>query len=424
LKKEVLTNGLIVAAEKTAWRMNHVVTGAGAVGLLGYSIVEYFITPSLWGLFLAFRLGFTLLGVGLMAYSMLSKRGAQTVFYAFWLPVLLFAAIGAGRLPTETGLLLWNIHLCFLMLLIGSLAVSPPRYAWLLPAVAAVSYVACFLIRPGVPFGRMVMNGGFLYLASLLIMFPLMLVRYHLFSENALMHQRISVQNEELVELNAAKDRFFSIIAHDLKGPIGSSARVLNRLIKGNGGNENEELKAAGEAVNRSYSMLDNLLLWARSQRGEISLIPVEFNVNRLFGQVWDEFAAVAQDKRLVLDNRIDPGHSIRADKKTAIVIFRNLLSNAVRYSGAGGRVSVTTEKRDGRVVFEMRDSGPGMDTETADRLFKIDQRQNGSAPDGLKGTGLGLILCKDLAEKNGGAVGVVSVPGQGSSFFLELPSA
>lgn len=396
---------------------------AGAIGILAYTVVEYFILPSLWAEFLVFRIGIVLWAAGLITVSIIVKKWSQVCFFAFWVPAFFLASLAAGRLSSEFVLMIWNIHMCTLALFIANVAVVAPRVAWVLPAVSLSSYFIIFLFRPNLPFDRMLINGGVLYLIGLALLFPLMLVRYRLWAKNDLMQRWICAQNEELKELNASKDKFFSILAHDLKGPIGSSARVINRMLEEDTHRNDEDLVLVGETVSRAYALLENLLLWARSQRGDVTIIPVELNAGRLFEQVWGEFSDAAEKKGLSLENRIDPKHYVVADKKTLLLIVRNLVSNAVRYSKAGGTIGVATQRRDNRVVLEVRDSGEGMDADMVGQLFQIDRKRINTIQEDVRGTGLGLILSKELAEKNGGAIGVVSVPGEGSSFFLELPS-
>jgi signal transduction histidine kinase len=409
---------------KMEQRMNHVTMGGGIVGLVGYSIIEYFITPGLWGEFLIYRSLLALLGAALMTYSMVWKRGIQATFYAFWIPMLLFGAYGASRMSAVPLLLAWNIHICFYVLFIASTAVSPLRLTWLLSASSFASYVAAFLVRPGLPFIAMLINGGLLYLCSLFVFPFLMLVRYRLFLQNAAMRSRIAAQNDELRLSNASKDRFFSLLAHDLKGPIGSSMRVLERLRGGDVTNAPEELAAVSEAVSRAYALLENLLWWARSQRGELTVLPVELSVEQLVARAWREVEPGASRKQIGLDTEIDRGDFVVADKKLAHTILLNLLSNAVKFSAPGGRVTVSTLKRDGRLVIEVRDTGAGMDQEKIAKLFRIDEKQSEANADGERGSGLGLIVSREFAEKNGGSLRVTSALGQGSSFYLELPSA
>jgi signal transduction histidine kinase len=398
--------------------------GIGIAGIIAYSFLEYFTTPGLWAEFLVFRICLSVWGAGLILFVMIFKKGSQAAFYAFWAPMFIFAGYGMSRFSTIPGLLAWNSHICFYVLFLAIIAVSPPRLTWIVSVAGLASFFGFMAFRPSIAFPMVMANGGFLYIASFVGFPVIILVRYRLVVQNLVMQRQIALQNEELRRANASKDRFFSILAHDLKGPIGSSMRVLERLRNGGGENAAEELTAVSEAVNRSYALLENLLWWARSQRGELSVLPVELSVEQLVSRTWREISPAAQHKQIVLETAIDGDHCIVADKKLAYTIMLNLLSNAMRYTAPGGRVTVSSQKRDARLVIEVRDTGTGMDEEKLGKLFKIDEKQSEASDDGERGSGLGLIVSREFAEKNGGSLSATSVPGQGSSFFLEMPSA
>ncbi|MBN2351520.1 MAG: HAMP domain-containing histidine kinase [Spirochaetales bacterium] len=404
--------------------MNHVAMAAGIFGLAAYSVIEYFILPGHWGEFFIFRAILIILGLGLMGFSMFRKKGSQVVFYVFWIPMYFFGAYAASRIGKVPDLLAWNVHLCIYVLFIASIAVSPLHLTWILTVTAAAAYVLAFLVRPAIPFHVMVVNGGIHYLTSLFLFPLIMFVRYRLYEQNVTLRARIEDQNDELRRANESKDRFFSLLAHDLKGPIGSSKRVLDRIIDGDLSDAGEHLRAVGDAVNRSYSILENLLWWSRSQRGELSVLPVEISVENLVEKAWREVATGAERKRVVLETAIDRSDFVVADKKLAHTIVLNLLSNAVKYSNPGGRVTVSAEKSNNRLVIEVRDTGAGMDGDKITKLFRIDEKQSEATDTGERGSGLGLIVSKVFAEKNGGTLNVKSEPGKGSSFYLELPSA
>ena len=118
---------------------------AGAIGILAYTVVEYFILPSLWAEFLVFRIGIVLWAAGLITVSMIVKKWSQVCFFAFWVPAFFLASLAAGRLSSEFVLMIWNIHMCTLALFIANVAVVAPRFAWVLPAVSLSSYLIIFL---------------------------------------------------------------------------------------------------------------------------------------------------------------------------------------------------------------------------------------------------------------------------------------
>ncbi len=424
MDKRTLTPSERAELSKVEQRMNHVAIGAGIFGLVAYTVIEYFVLPEHWGEFLIFRIVLTVLGLGLMSFSILRKKGSQVVFYVFWVGMYFFGAYAASRIAAVPDLLAWNVHLCIYLIFIASIAVSPPHLTWILPVTAAAAYIVVFLIQPRILFHVMAVNGGVLYVSSLFLFPVIMFVRYRLYVQNVTLRTRIKDQNDELRGVNQSKDRFFSLLAHDLKGPIGSSKRVLDRIRNGDPAEAGEELQAVSDAINRSYAILENLLWWARSQRGELTVLPVEASVAQLVERAWRDVAPDAERKRVGIETAIARSDFVVVDKKLAHIIVLNLLSNAVKHSQPGGRVTVSVEKRDGRLVIKVRDTGEGMTDEKLDKLFRIDEKQSEATADGTKGSGLGLIVSREFAEKNGGTLSVTSVPGKGSSFFLELPSA
>jgi signal transduction histidine kinase/ligand-binding sensor domain-containing protein len=233
--------------------------------------------------------------------------------------------------------------------------------------------------------------------------------------------------NAELNELNASKDKFFSIIAHDLKNPfstiIGFSEMMKESIRLNDSATFYEYTVMINTSAVQTLKLLENLLEWANSQRGKLSFNPVPVNLNEL---VKDEFLMVDEmrmNKNIELKSFIDDTLTIIADKNMVRTILRNLITNGVKFTNRKGMVTVNAYASDSFTEIAITDNGVGMSKETIAKLFRIDANISTSGTDNEKGTGLGLFLCKEFIEKHGGKIWVESEEGKGSTFRFLLPS-
>ncbi len=238
-------------------------------------------------------------------------------------------------------------------------------------------------------------------------------------------NQTIENQNEELTKLNNTKDRFFGIIAHDLKSPLIALQGLGKRIDFLLRNNERDQLLALGNQVDgtstKLNNLLDNLLHWASIQSGNIPYQPQRLNVLDVAEDVMDLFENNAASKGVDLQMDISPDLHIHADERAVNTILRNLISNAVKFTPSGGLVSMTTSQQNGDAHISLKDSGEGIPPDRLKTIFSNNKKSTrGTA--GEKGTGLGLILCKELIELNKGQFTVQSTPGKGSCFEFTLP--
>lgn len=230
-----------------------------------------------------------------------------------------------------------------------------------------------------------------------------------------------------LQDVNATKDKFFSIIAHDLKSPLNTIVGFLQLLNDHVEAFSIEELKHFAGSMNKSVKnllgLLDNLLQWSRSQTGTIEYNPTDVHLKALISENLSLLNGHAQSKGITLENYVPDHLYIKADMNMLQVVFRNLLSNAVKFTRTGGQVFVETEATPHTINIAVKDNGVGMSAEKLSKLFHIDSRQisNGTAQE--KGNGLGLLLCKEFVEKNKGKITVESYPGKGTAFIISLPT-
>lgn len=229
-----------------------------------------------------------------------------------------------------------------------------------------------------------------------------------------------------LREVNSTKDKFFSIIAHDLKSPLNTIVGFLQLLNDHVDAFTVDELKNFAGSMNKSVKnllgLLDNLLQWSRSQTGTIEYNPIDINIRELITDNIMLLAGHAQSKGVLLENNIEEQLSIKADINMLNVIFRNLLSNAVKFTRKGGTVNIAAEKKDSYVYITVKDTGVGISPEKLENLFNLGSSYTSSGTALEKGNGLGLLLCKEFVEKNNGNLQVQSQPGKGSVFTVCIP--
>ena len=249
-----------------------------------------------------------------------------------------------------------------------------------------------------------------------------------LFMSGSLAKNRF-LKNEALKSLklsNDTKDKFFSIIAHDLKGPfnslIGFSDLLLEEIKSNNKANIKKFSTILHTTINNTYDFIINLLDWSRSQTNAIVYRPEIFNINDLILENFRLLKPQADKKNIVLINLTSEDFNIQADKNILSTIFRNLISNAIKYSNPGGEVKVEANWSNSFVKCLVKDNGIGMSNERLSELFKLESTKSTPGTNNEKGTGLGLILCKELIENNQGTFKVDSEVGKGSSFWFTLP--
>jgi two-component system sensor histidine kinase/response regulator len=231
----------------------------------------------------------------------------------------------------------------------------------------------------------------------------------------------------ELQKLNYDKDKFFSIISHDLRTPltpiIGASEFIIDCIDT----MEKEEIKSFAERINNSAEnlahLLEGLLQWSGVQIGRIEYDPVELSLFELASENIDLLLANAQKKGIELINKVNEDSVIFVDRNMITTVIRNLVSNAIKFTGTDGKIEISDKTAGDFTEISVTDTGMGMSKEDASMLFRIDILHTTAGTDKEKGTGLGLILCKEFVEKNNGKIWVESEPGKGSTFKFIVPN-
>ncbi|MCK9218535.1 MAG: ATP-binding protein [Bacteroidales bacterium] len=232
---------------------------------------------------------------------------------------------------------------------------------------------------------------------------------------------------QQLKESNAAKDSFFSIIAHDLRSPFNVILGYLDLLTSEESDyTETEQkqmlLKLKSASV-RTIDLLDNLLTWARTQRGALPFEPEMFSLTEVIADNIGLFDMSVHSKKITLTAKSSSDLQVFADRNMIDTVIRNLISNAIKFTFPGGKIIIGMELQDlGNVLVFVKDDGMGIPAWLMEKLFKIEQRTVVKGTANETGTGLGLILCKEFIEKNNGRIWVESKEGNGSTFFFVLP--
>jgi two-component system, sensor histidine kinase and response regulator len=247
------------------------------------------------------------------------------------------------------------------------------------------------------------------------------------------LQQRLQTQNallarqkEELSQLNASKDKFFSIIAHDLRTPLTSLLAYTRFAVESLASFDQDELQEMVNHLRNTsenlYELLENLLDWSKIQRGIMGYYPQHVDIHELLARNLTLFSPCARQKQITLQSSIQERTYVYADEKMLDVVMRNLISNALKFTHAHGRVEVTASPANRFLAVSVSDTGVGISQEVLPKLFRIDEKYRDLGTAGEIGTGLGLILCKELVEKSGGKIWVRSELGKGSTFSFTLP--
>ena len=239
--------------------------------------------------------------------------------------------------------------------------------------------------------------------------------------------EEIKLKNELLQTINAEKDKFFSILAHDLKGPLSAflgATQILAEEIQTMTLEEIKEITVSmKESAANIYGLLENLLEWSRLKRGMMDFIPETFNVKQKITASIEVITESARKKEIKINYSLPEDLTIYADSHMFETVIRNLVSNAIKFTPKSGEISVSaTATPDNIVEIKICDTGIGMNRELISKLFLLNEKTSRKGTEGEPSTGLGLLLCKEFIEKHGGKILVESEEGKGSVFSLIIP--
>jgi signal transduction histidine kinase len=231
---------------------------------------------------------------------------------------------------------------------------------------------------------------------------------------------------EELKDLNINKDKFFSIIAHDLRGPFNNLlgfSKVLQDDLDILSKDEMREYSGYIYTSSRNvYDLVENLLQWSRIQTGRMEYQPIKIDLYEEIFKITELFRSNAIAKKINLINEVNNNLFVYADQNMLHSVLQNLLSNAIKFTNSAGNIILEAESLDDFIEISISDTGIGIKKDDMKKLFRIDIQFTNPGTENEEGTGLGLILCKELIEKNKGVIRVESIHGKGSKFTFSVP--
>lgn len=232
--------------------------------------------------------------------------------------------------------------------------------------------------------------------------------------------------NEELKQINASKDKFFSIIGHDLKSPFNTIlgfSDLLQEQVKEKDYSQVELYSnLIYKSAHKAFDLLVNLMEWAQTQTGRISFKPETFDIVNSVMEMKSLFQETASQKEIQIVTDLPPYLEIFADKAMINTVLRNLVSNAIKFTPLKGAVKIVSKLKDDQIVFMVKDNGVGIPPDRIEKLFRIDENYSTKGTNQETGTGLGLIICKEFIEKHQGKIWVESKEGEGSTFCFSIP--
>jgi PAS domain S-box-containing protein len=246
-------------------------------------------------------------------------------------------------------------------------------------------------------------------------------------TDRKLAEEEINFKNELLQTINAEKDKFFSILAHDLKGPLSAflgATQILSEEIQNMSLEEIKEISVSmKESASNIYGLLENLLEWSRLKRGMMEYNPVKLSLKERAIASTQVLNESARKKGIIIINSLSDNLEIVADSHMLETIIRNLVSNAIKFTPAGGEIKIASDfSADHSVVVKVSDSGIGIPVTMIHKLFHLNENTKRKGTEGEPSTGLGLLLCKEFIDKHGGKIWVESVVGKGSTFNFSIP--
>lgn len=274
----------------------------------------------------------------------------------------------------------------------------------------------------------------FKILVAFILVFGITLIFYlrtaRLKQQKEVLAMMVEEKTNDLIQINATKDKLFAIIAHDLKNPfniiLGYADLIITKFDAWSDKEKLEMLSLLRDASEKAYNLLENLLNWSQSQRGTLKFEMENLNTADILNHSFQDVCSFAEKKGVTVRQDAETEQTIViGDKNMLQLVCRNLLLNAIKFSYAGTEIKCSIKSLDNSTaLFSIKDSGIGMTEEKVKTLFNVKENQSTLGTSGEKGTGLGLVLCHDFIVKHGGKIWVESKPGDGATFFFTVPKA
>jgi signal transduction histidine kinase len=239
-------------------------------------------------------------------------------------------------------------------------------------------------------------------------------------------NRELNKSTQNLNELNQIKDKLFSIISHDYRGPLTSVKSTLTLFNDGilSADEQKMIIKNVKNEIDHTLNFLDNMLIWANSQFKGIEVNKSTFVVTDIIRSTVHLMLPQAEHKKINIVIGNSEQLNVLADKEMTTLVLRNLLSNGIKFCSEGNTIEVFCSRKNNMAEIHVKDNGPGIDKEKQEQLFRFEKAQSTYGTGNEKGVGLGLPLCKDFAGRNGGTIELLSEPGKGADFYFTLPIA
>lgn len=232
--------------------------------------------------------------------------------------------------------------------------------------------------------------------------------------------------NEKLKSIILSRDKLLSIIAHDLRAPFNTLIGFSNILSDEVDTLTDEEIKhfinIIKETSNNTYKLLDNLLSWTRLQQGKITIEKTLFNLNEIVQNVCNLLSSTALAKNVNITNEVDPSICMVADENILTTVIRNLISNSIKFTSSDDHIYINAKKEEDSILISIKDTGVGISENVKEKIFTIDGNTSTIGTASEQGSGLGLVLCKELVDLHNGKIWFASVEHIGTTFFIEIP--
>jgi signal transduction histidine kinase len=240
--------------------------------------------------------------------------------------------------------------------------------------------------------------------------------------------EEIKLKNELLQVINAEKDKFFSILAHDLRGPLSSfvaATQILTEEIQSMSLEEIKDITISMKTdASNIYNLLENLLEWSRLKRNVMEFVKIKFSLDKKIAYCIQPISEMARKKEIEINISVPEDIEVTADDHMFDTVIRNIVSNAVKFTRKKGKIDISAFKnQDNFIEIIITDTGIGMSAELKNKLFLLNEKVNRKGTEGEPSSGLGLLLCKEFIEKHGGKIWVESEVGKGSTFTFTIPA-
>jgi len=232
--------------------------------------------------------------------------------------------------------------------------------------------------------------------------------------------------SEELKSINVVREKFFRIIAHDLREPFGATFTALGLLKEQyddlSEAEKKEAIEMVGGLIKKDFDLLENLLMWAKNQRNEINFKPIRLALKPVIKKIIQLIETSLTSKNISLSIETGDSFEVYADEQMLNTILRNIIFNAVKFTNINGHIKISGECSDGNCIIKISDDGIGMDQDTIKDLFALDRKTISKGTAGESGSGLGMILVKEFVDTHKGTITIDSEPGKGTTVTLSLP--